>query len=99
MTIRIILERATPERFTARLAATGEPVCTSRTPILAAARMLHSLGFDPDDTLEAAWSVDGPVAVSGRIGRLAALTVAEGRTTGPRFARFTELPEDVRGGR
>ena len=63
----------------------------SRMPLLAAARALLKLGFDPDERLEM-WR-EGKEAwdLAGNLGGLASLVVKEEQMAGPAFRRFKSM--------
>ena len=76
-------------RFVARLENGREVVRSSRQPFLDAARALLAEGADPADILI---MMRGQTqSLSGPIGKVAKLTVAENDRLGPRFARWEPM--------
>jgi len=76
-------------RFSTRLPDGRELVPRARCPLFESARVLVAEGRDPDTVLEMIHIGASHVAMSGRLRRLAELTVAEGANYGPDFAKFT----------
>lgn len=73
-------------QFEARLKErTVRLICTSREPLLDAARLLLAEGADAADTIVMRHAGTVFDAMSGQIGALARLTVEEGEKIGPRF--------------
>ena len=59
-------------------------------PFFSAARALLAEGRDPDATVVMSRAATPDrVDISGRLGRAATMTVIEGRTSGPRFGKWT----------
>jgi hypothetical protein len=67
-------------------------VCRSREPLLATARILLAQGVPPDTRLEMRHRGSTHIALAGRIGRLARLTVAEDAKRGPSFRQWKPAP-------
>jgi hypothetical protein len=65
----------------------GEAVARDCAPFLAAARKLLNRGADPDSELSMRWQGSPHVAMRGRLGSVATLTVVEG-LGGLRLATF-----------
>lgn len=88
--IEIVISETSAGRY---LASIGDRilVTNTRTPLLCAARALVSEGIDPATTI-AMRRATGPIAMTGRVGTLAGLTVHEAET--PRFVRIpsAEMP-------
>jgi len=77
-----------PNVFDARLAGSDEVLCVSATPLLTAARLLLKAGkADPDDVLVMRHAGSGAVALKGRIGLAASLTIEE-TPFGPKRRRY-----------
>jgi hypothetical protein len=69
-----------PNGFDARLAGCDEVLCVSDTPLLTAARVLLRAGrADPDDVLVMRHAGSRAVALKGRVGLVASLTIEETR--------------------
>jgi hypothetical protein len=87
--MHITISPAGEGRYHAHLPSHGNRlVCTSRTPFIASARMLKMEGLADDDTI-LSMSHEGSniIALTGRVGVAARLTVEEG-PNGPRFVRY-----------
>ena len=70
----------------------GNRVLIERTsePLFNSARALLAEGHDPDTTLVMSRATTPDrVDMSGRLGRAATMMVIEGRTSGPRFGKWT----------
>lgn len=67
----------------------GKRVCTSRQPLLTAARHFVAAGWPPD-TVVAMYHASNPdvLALKSRIGVAARLIVRDDKTTGPIFENF-----------
>ena len=63
-------------------------IASARTPLLASARALLAEGYDPDTILEMQHRGSAIVAMSGRIGSLAGMTVDESAKYGPDFGKW-----------
>ena len=61
---------------------------TSRTPFLSAARILLQRGYPPDAILSMTHEGEEVVALRGRLGAAAKLTVVEDAIAGPRFGQY-----------
>jgi hypothetical protein len=74
-------------RYSARL---GERLllASARCPLLESARLLLAEGVAPETVLEMQHSGSPIVAMRGRLGELAALTVVENKNEGPVFRKF-----------
>jgi hypothetical protein len=82
---------ATPGCYRASLS--GETLCASRTPFLAAARQLIERSHAPHSLLVMRWR-DSPVdALRARLGAAARLTVVETERAGPVFRPYTPPPK------
>ena len=82
--ITIIVLTAKPGKFTATAAGLQE---TSRTPLFSMARKLIASGLaDQDTDLEMVWAGSNSVAMTGKAGALAKLTVREDEKESPRIA-------------
>ena len=81
-----------PNAFDVRLAGSDEVLCVSDTPLLTAARVLLKAGkADPDSLLVMRRAGSGAVALRGRIGRAATLTIEE-TPFGPKRRRYKPRP-------
>ena len=76
--------------------ADGSTLPASRTPLLSAARFLIGEGANPDALIEMRHATKlVVVAMSGRIGELAKLTIEETSKTGPIFRRWKPAPTNL----
>jgi hypothetical protein len=78
--------------FTAALPDGRQLVGASRTPFCDAARVLVAEGCDPAETVQMCREVGGTIALSGKLGEVAKLTVVERDRDIPRFTRFQPHP-------
>jgi hypothetical protein len=82
-------------RFEARIDGRGAPapllrlLCTSRQPLLDAARVLIAEGCDPGTTVTMQHADSSTVAMTATLGTAARLTVDE---SGPSFKRWKAMP-------
>lgn len=80
------------QRYEARC---GEDmIATSRTPFLAAARVLIERGHSSDTVLTMSHEGDDTVALRSTLGAAAGLRVVENDTAGPRFGRYIPPPAE-----
>lgn len=89
MLAKIVIEvsPAAHGRFSASVGS--EIVCTSRTPLLSAARRLLDRGLPPDTPLAMRYAGSATIAMHTTIGLAAGLTVEErSGGGGPRFAPY-----------
>jgi hypothetical protein len=86
----IIVEELKPARvnFSARLEDGRILVASARCPLLEAARVLLAKGVDPGTVLEMQHQGSAIVAMRGKLGKLAGLTVTENNKIGPTFAKY-----------
>ena len=81
-----------PNGFDVRLAGCDEVLCVSDTPLLTAARVLLKAGrADPDDVLVMRHAGSRAVALKGRVGLAASLTIEE-TLFGPKRRRYKPRP-------
>lgn len=59
-----------------------------KTPFLTAARKILEMGGEEDDLLQLRWAGSATICMTGRLGKLAKLTVIENERIGPRFAKY-----------
>lgn len=64
-----------------------------RTPLLSMARKLLEAGFDPNIELRIVHRGAGTVAIRVKIGEAARLTVVENEKDGPRFGKYSPMPD------
>ena len=67
-----------------------------KTPFLTAARKILEMGGKEDDWLQLRWAGSPTVCMTGKLGKLAALTVIENENHGPRFGKYR--PFSIPGG-
>jgi hypothetical protein len=80
--------------YFASLEGEGQPLVASRTPFLAAARVLRDRGVSPDTRLVMRWRGTDADSLASPLGAAAALTVDEGPPM--RFVRYVQLPMRLR---
>ena len=83
------------EIFEARIEGNPEILCESHQPFLDGARALLKAGFSPDTELAMRHAGSAIVSLTARLGVAARLTVREGQTDGPRFAKWVPYSRAV----
>ena len=66
----------------------GTIAVTHRTTVLALARKLIKVGYDPATILQTRWPKTGMLSLRGTLGAFAELTVEENDIRGPVFVRY-----------
>jgi hypothetical protein len=81
--------------FTAALPDGRRLVHASRTPFCDTARVLMAEGYDPAETLQMCREIGGTIALSGKLGEVARVTVTDPDHGRPHFIWFRPYPTTI----